>query len=261
MDKEILLYYDLTLEVCNVVGSTSWRNRGDYSKHLNFIRDAKLEIGYARLALAKSRERQTPELPLDAELRLLERIVGDPEYFEGKLSGAAWAMHRSEKMALFARGFQRLATEIDETHDFSKVLYMKPPFPPGITEALRNGKIEGGALRPGMAPSKIKDPKLRAEYEKLIVEHRREGAERSRQIVLRKFRKSFNHWIGLHIVSAYLKPPHNESELETYLEKYIKDEEVKQTLRTKYAEGLIRYNENLQKQGNKLPATGGADSK
>ena len=63
------------------------------------------------------------------------------------------------------------------------------------------------------------------------------------------------------MVFVYLIPPHNESEMETFLERYIKDEELKQTLRTKYAEGLIRYNENLQKQGNKLPATGGADSK
>ena len=63
------------------------------------------------------------------------------------------------------------------------------------------------------------------------------------------------------MVSAYLKPPHNESEMETFLERYIKNEELKQTLRTKYAEGLTRYNENLQKQGTKLPATGGADSK
>ena len=63
------------------------------------------------------------------------------------------------------------------------------------------------------------------------------------------------------MVFVYLIPPHNESEMETFLERYIKDEEVKRTVRTKYAEGLIRYNENLQKQGNKLPATGGADSK
>ena len=63
------------------------------------------------------------------------------------------------------------------------------------------------------------------------------------------------------MVFVYLIPPHNESEMETFLERYIKDEELKQTLRTKYAEGLIRYNENLQKQGTKLPATGGADSK
>jgi hypothetical protein len=257
--KEILLYYDLTLVVCNVLDSTSWRNRGDYSKHLNFRRDAKLEIGYARLALAKSRERQTPELPLDAELRLLERIVGDPEYFEGKLSGAPWVAHRSEKMALFARGFQRLEAEIDETHDFSKVLSISPPFPAGITEALQNGKIKG--VISGMAPSAIEDPKLRAEYEKLIIEHRREWDERSRQTILRKFRKSFSRWIGQYMVSAYLKPPHNESELETFLERYIKDEELKQTLRAKYAEGLIKYNEALQQQRNKPPAPGGANSK
>ena len=259
VDKEILLYYDLTLVVCNVLDSTSWRNRGDSPNQLAFIRANKMEIRYARRALAKSREPQTPELPLDAELRLLRRTVGDPEYFEGKLSGAAWAMHRAEKMALFARGFQRLEAEIGETHDFSKVLSISPPFPAGITEALQNGKIKG--VISGMAPSAIEDPKLRAEYEKLIIEHRREWDERSRQTILRKFRKSFSRWIGQYMVSAYLKPPHNESELETFLERYIKDEELKQTLRTKYTEGLIRYNENLQKQGTKLPATGGADSK
>ena len=259
--KEILLYYDLTLVVCNVVSSTSWDNRDDSPNHLIYRRADKLEEGYARRALAKARERQTPELPLDAELRLLKRIVGDPEYFEGKLSGAAWVAHRSEKMALLARGFQRLEAEIDETHDFSKVLYMKPPFPPGITEALRNGKIKGGSLRSGMAPSNIKDPKLRAEYEKLIVKHRREWEERNRQDVLREFSKSFSRWIGQYMVSAYLKPPHNESELETYLERYIKDEELKQTLRAKYAEGLIKYNEALQQQRNKPPAPGGANSK
>ena len=165
LEKEILLYCGLTVEVCNVLSSGGF---GDS------IREDKMMIKYARRALAKPREQHTPEIPLNAEPSLLTKIVAEPEYFEGKLSGVAWAMHRSEKMALFARGFQRLAAEIDETHDFSKVLYMKPPFPPGITEALRNGKIEGGALRSGMAPSKIKDPKLRAEYEKLIVEHRRE---------------------------------------------------------------------------------------
>ena len=250
--KEILLYYGLTVEVCNVLSSGGL---GDS------IREDKMMIEYARRALAKSREQHTPEIPLNAELRLLRKIVGEPEYFEGKLSGAAWATHRAEKMALFARGFQRLEAEIDEDHDFSKVLYMNPPFPPGMTEALRNGKIEGGSIRSGMAPSAIKDPKLRAEYEKLIVEYRREVAERSRQIILRKFSKSFSRWIGRHTVFVYLIPPHNESEMETFLERYIKDEKLKQTLRTKYAEGLIKYNEGLQKKGNKLPATGGADSK
>ena len=248
MNKEILLYYDLTLEVCNVVGSTSWRNRGDYSKHLNFIQDDKLNAEYLRRAWEKLSEPNAPELPLDTELRLIMRIAG-----------SYWPDRRAERMAVFARGFQRLEAEIDETHDFSKVLSISPPFPAGITEALQNGKIKG--VISGMAPSAIEDPKLRAEYEKLIIEHRREWDERSRQTILRKFRKSFSRWIGQYMVSAYLKPPHNESEMETYLEKYIKDEELKQTLRTKYAEGLIRYNENLQKQGNKLPATGGADSK
>ena len=83
--------------------------------------------------------------------------------------------------------------------------------------------------------------------------------EGKKQTLLRKFSKSFSRWIGHYMVSAYLKPPHNESELETYLERYIKDEELKQTLRTKYAEGLIKYHENLRKRGTKPPATGASD--
>lgn len=238
LTKETLLYYDLTVEVCNILGSV---NLGDHR------RESKMMIGYARRTLAKSRELQAPEIPLDAELSLLRKIVGDPEYFEGKLSGAAWAAHRTEKMELFARGFQRLAAETDEDHDFSKVLFLQPPFPPGLVESFLNGKDKGGTIRSGMAPSAIKDPKLRAEYEKLIVEHGREVEERRRQDTLRSFNKSFSRWIGQYIISAYLRPPHNTNEMEAYLEKYIKDEEVKRTIRTKYAEGLVKYNEGLQK--------------
>ena len=236
--KETLLYYDLTVEVCNVLSSGGL---GDS------IREDKMIIGYARRALAKSRELHAPEIPLDAELSLLRIMVVDPEYFEGKLSGAAWAAHRTEKMALFARGFQRLAAEIDEDHDFSKVLSLQPPFPPGLVESFLNGKDKGGSLVIGMAPSAIKDPKLRAEYEMLIVEHGKELEERNKQGTLRSFNRLFSRWIGQYIVSAYLRPPHNVSEMETFLEKYIKDEEIKRTIRTKYAEGLVKYNEGLQK--------------
>ena len=233
--KERLLYYDLTLEVCNILDSTSWKNRDSHPNHLNFIRDDKMKAECLRRAWEKSREPYAPEIPLDAELRLLQRIAG-----------SSWPAHRSEKMALFAHGFQRLAAEIDENHNFSKQLSMRAPFPLALLESFQS---KGRAIRSRMAPSAIKDPKLRAESEKLIVEHRRELEERSRQTILRKWNRSFSHWIGKHIVFEYLIPPHNTSELESYLEKYINDEEVKRTIRTEYAQGLIKYNESLQKEG------------
>ncbi len=81
----------------------------------------------------------------------------------------------------------------------------------------------------------------------MIVLHGKELEERNKQGTLRSFNRLFSRWIGQYIVSAYLRPPHNVSEMETFLEKYIKDEEIKRTIRTKYAEGLVKYNEGLQK--------------
>ena len=219
LGKDMLLYYDLTLEVCDILSSTDLGDR---------IREQKIQVKYVRRALEKSREEAAAKMPLATELRLLTRIVPDPEYFEGELSGEDWAKYRSEKMELCARGFQRLREEIDEDFDFSNPPPLQPPLPPGVN------------LPPGVGPSAIKDAQLRAAYEKLIGEHNRKTQEFSRQDTLRHLSKSFYKQIGRYIVSAYLRPPHRVGELEDHLEKHVKDEDVKRSIRMKYAEGLLK---------------------
>ena len=235
LDKDIFYHQYLTVKILNILSSNSF---GDW------LRRDLMRVAYARRALAKSRELQV-ETPLETELELLMDILPDPEFTTGQLSGSAWAAHRSEKMVLMANGFKRLQSEIDEDHDFSEVLISNPPFPqipPGFDETLIFG----------MAPSGIEDPKFRAEYEKLVAEHRRKGEERLKQDHLRRSRDRFSRVVTRYMVSAYLKPPHKTEEFETFLDTYIKDEKLRDTRRADFYEKLPqywRYILRLQKQG------------
>ena len=227
LDKDISYHQYLTVKILAILHSHSF---GDW------LRQDLMRVAYARRALAKSRELQV-ETPLETELELLRHILPDPEFTTGQLSGSAWAAHRSEKMVLMANGFKRLQSEIDEDYDFSEMPISNPPFPPippGFDETLIFG----------MAHSGIKDPKFRAEYEKLWAEHRRKGEERLKQDHLRQSRDRFSRVVTRYMVSAYLKPPHKTEEFETFLDTYIKDEKLRDTRRADFYEKL-----RLQKQG------------
>ena len=235
VDKDIFFYQYLTVKILKILSSNGF---GDW------LREDSMIVAYARRALAKSRELRV-EIPLETELELLMGILPDPEFTTGQLSGSAWAAHRSEKMVLMANGFKRLQSEIDEDHDFSEVLASNPlfpPIPPGFDETLIFG----------MAPSGIKDPKFRAEYEKLVAEHRRKCEERLKQDHLRQSRDGFSRVVTRYMVYAYLKPPHKTEEFETFLDTYIEDEKLRNTTRANFYEKLSHYSRyilRLQKQG------------
>ena len=220
LKKDMLLYYDLTFQVCKILSA----NLSDDS-----LREDKLQVKYAMHALKKAREKNAVEMPLETEIKLLYKIMAEPEYFEGKLRGEDWAKRRLEKMQRFAHASQRLEKEIDEDFDISVRLPSHPSPPDGV-----------GFWVSGMGPESIKDPKLRAEYEKRLAEHKRKVEERSRQRDFRKLRESFNRLVGWYSVYAYLIPPYNTGELEAYLQKYIKDQKEKESVLKRYAEGLQR---------------------
>jgi len=225
LKKDILIYYELTWKVCAILSST------DLSDDL--IREDKLDVKYAMCALKKSREKNAVEMPLDTEIRLLGMTIIEPEYREGSLKGEDWARHRSEKMQFFVHAFKRIEKEIDEDYDFSVQFASHPSPPHGV-----------GAWVSGMGAEAIKDPKLRAEYEKRVAEHSRKIAECNRQRFLRSSRGRLNRLIEYYTTRAYLKPPYRTSELKAYLQKYVKDQKVRERILKKYAEGLKRESQN-----------------
>lgn len=217
LEKDMLLYYELTWKVCSILISTDLSD--------DKIREGKLHVKYAMSALKKGREmsKSAVEMPINTEIWLLSAIIPEPEYNEGKLRGEDWVRRRSEKMRWLDHTFQRIEKGIDENYDFSVSLSSRPNPPAGV-----------GAWISGLGPSAIKDPKLRAEYEERLAEHKRKVEERSRQRQLRKLRERFNRLVRFSSISAYLKPPYNTKELEAYLQKYIKDQQVKESILERY---------------------------
>ena len=160
--KDMRFYYDLVLNCCRILSSLDFKD----------TRQHKLEQTYAIRALKKPTEKKSAEIPLEIEISLLYHLKLDRDYdrkYPARIKGEDWMKQRLEKVQLWFHVFQRFEKEIDKNFDFSNLPNLQPPLPAGVN------------LPRGIAPEAIKDPKARAEYEKLIAEHKRKVEKYNRQ--------------------------------------------------------------------------------
>jgi hypothetical protein len=161
---------------------------------------------YALLVLEK------PNVPLDVAVHLLPRIVYEDtwDYTEDKTVGTAWATQRTNRMKLWFNTWQRFDQLNDKLYDpyhvdshFMKLLN-RTVLPP------ENISLE--------------------QHQQDVKELAQIRQERNAQGVLRQLRGQFLPVFEANLVSSYSKAPYDSSELKQFLDKYIEDIAVKQTI-------------------------------
>ena len=161
---------------------------------------------YALLALADPNK-----IRLRTELDLIGYTINPI-----KLEGAEWVKQRSENVRLRLKALQRLLDAIDPNWDPNDKPMPYAPLPSGVL---------GGF--PGINPSFVKDPKLRAEYELAIKKNDRKAEIYGRQYELRRFRRTYQGSVERYIIKAYSLPPYKLDELKHYLKKYLSDKMIR----------------------------------
>jgi hypothetical protein len=203
--------YSLIMDhVCNAIANSRFSD----------TRVRSLTEEYARVALS-----HTDKFSWNREWRLLlwlgyERLTPDD---------AVWTQERREKTVLWLHAWQRLEREIDPGFDPNDrrnrgVLRVSPPDETG--------------LRPGSPPEAIKDPKLRAEYEKAIAENEAKRRRNNQQLPLHWEQKPFVEHAEKAVIKMYSQPPYDTEELRGYLKTYVADKSARQTILSEVAKTI-----------------------
>jgi len=189
-------YAWLTLKVACAIGGYDYGTR----------RTTYLAQGFSMRALEKA-----DDMSLEAECRLVECVGGSLDA-EGKpLRGEAWTAMRQKQAKLWLHAWQRIEKTIDKNWD---------PKDTGVRNVLPPRGASGIA---GMAPSAIKDPQLRAEYEAALEANREKVERYSQQYRARQLKELLVPWAERFLIGAYMKPPAGNAELEALLNTYISD--------------------------------------
>lgn len=189
-------YAALMLDVSNALSSSDFRDDKQYV----------LAQKFASLVLGKQLA-----LPADLEAKLVLHLQEDIEYTKGQLSNAEWIEKRRTKSETWLRAWQHLNDAIDPNFNVNDLPLANVPLPAGVA---------GPA---GLAPEQVKDPELRAQYQRAI-DANNQKAERNRtQAALRRTRDMFSKVMEAYLVRSYSRLPDNVAELEANLKKYSVD--------------------------------------
>lgn len=227
LKKWPLAYCTITLIIDNVLFFADWEERDERSRYLESIGyDEQLSAKYLQRAWQKSHEPGAKEPQLELELSLIESICG-----------SAWPTDISQKFAIIFHGFQRMDALIDDDFNPDRRPSLYPPPPPSARSYVYPADF-----------SKSEDPKIRTEYKQLLAEHKKQVVEFNQQMQLRQYRQCFSKGIAEGLMYLYLRqssespdPDAFPSELDAFLDKHIKDEEIKQTIRSEYFRLLPAY--------------------
>lgn len=181
-------YYPAILELCTALRSTAPTSTAAYN---------------AMRHLAVTAIDFPGEKPWDVAGKLVMLLQGDPEYSRGQLKGEEWVVERharAERCLMVLRSIRNQLAAMPKPGPFN--LYADPPmgFPVGV------------------APSAIKDPKLRKQYEDAIEVNTRNANEHEKKRDLTDFEKFFTTAAKRQLVEAYCKPPFRTADLEKVLE-------------------------------------------
>jgi hypothetical protein len=198
-DADAGAYGRLTLKLCE--GLRSARVRSSKGRPL--------ASGLAVRALGKA-----DKMPLKLEWGLLAHMKDRVDEGGNKLDGNAWARVRLSRAELWLRAWRR----VEQTRD--------PKWDPANPPPLCVAPPRQTGLRAGVPPTAVKDPKLRAEYERAI------KANRERAEWFNEQSHAFLAWkmwlpaVEKFIIDACSKPAPKAAELadlERLLQKYLSD--------------------------------------
>jgi hypothetical protein len=214
------LYAQIMMEVCNAIANDASKDRR--------IRD--LTENYVRLALAN-----TGKFSWEDQYYLCEWLAYERP---SSISDAAWTEGRREKALLWLQAWQRLEKEFDPSFDLNDRRNR-----PSMTIA---PPLESN-LPSGVAPEAIKDPKVRAEYEKAIAENEAKKIRVNKQIALHSGQKPFIQNAEKNLVKMYSQAPYDTNELKAYLNTYVSDRSERERI-------VDEVNKNISESGRAISA-------
>lgn len=167
----------------------------------NISKRASLLSRYAILVL------EGEDLTLEENAQFAEFLVFDPPEIDQQV----WKTLREQKARLLLAAWHRVAGSIDPTFDFADRPFLNVAAPPA------------SGMPAGVDPEAITDPKLRAEYERAIVENAAQIRRSNKQIHLKQTAPRFFAEVQRYLVSAYSRSPMNLPELDGLLTEYLCD--------------------------------------
>lgn len=159
-------------------------------------------------------ELRSGDLSLADQARFVEFLSMDPP----DITQEAWKRLRAEKAALWLATWQRIVASVVPGFDFAD-LPMVNVAPP-----------DAAGLRAGISPDDVKDPRLRAEYEKAIAANSAKTIRFSEQYWLQQNAPPFRASAERYLVRAYSRPPNDLAELERLLVKHVNDAAVRKRI-------------------------------
>lgn len=189
---------------------------------------------YAHTALSTYDPNKTDNISIEAEFELVGVLHEKYSYLKGKQSDQAWEQARRKGHERWLHAWLRLEKAIDKNWDINDMPVENVSPPEGIS----------GPGFPGMPPELIKDPLLRAKYEKAIRENQKKNRTRNETLKLRRLKKRRARIIEKYLVSMYSIEPFNTGELEQSLNGYKLEKDKK-------AQIIEKVKKNIEKQNKK----------
>jgi hypothetical protein len=151
------------------------------------------------------------DLPLHDHVQFVSFLMFDPIVIDE----ATWKTLRKQKAELWLAARRRVESAVDPKFDFDDRAELNVPTPPGSREPN------------GVSPEFIKDPKLRAEYERAIAENSAKIRRFNDQYWLKQNVPGFYKNVEQYLIISYTRPPADPSELEWLLAQYVDDNGVR----------------------------------
>lgn len=211
----------------------SWESayrRADKKPPMNIIRQ------YANQVLSTYDPNKPDNISIETEFALVSILHGEYIYMKGERTDEEWASYRRKGAERFLRAWKRLENAIDDDWDPNDIPEANVSPPKGI----------GIPGIPGMSPELIKDPVLRAEYEKAIEKNREKIEIRNEQLKLRNTNNRYHRILEKYLVSTYSIPPYANEELSKYVNGYTADEKTRSRI-------LDAVKKNIEAQAEKTP--------
>jgi len=197
------LYGHLIDHVCARVGSLMSRSRELQSAWPNWVARQSL------LAL-----KAPVLLPITIRANPAERVV------DGLLAAHQatddWSKQRSSDMLVYFQTWKSINDAVDYDFDYNRDGPRRVPPPKGVPWAT------------GFSPSRIEDPKVRAEYEAALAKNAQRVRRTVEQMNATRVQATFAKRAERLVVEVYSAPPGNMAELERYLETYVWNAQTKQ---------------------------------
>ena len=147
------------------------------------------------------------ELPLHDHVQFVGFLMFDPLVVDE----TAWKTLRKQKAELWLAARRRVEAAVDPAFNMDDSTFLNVPAP------------LGSGVPSGASPESIRDPKLRAEYERAIAENSAKVRRFNDQYWLKRNAPNFYKNVERYLVNAYSRPPSDSAELERLLAQYIDD--------------------------------------